>query len=269
LKGREVDVQMIPIEGGKTTLVFMRYYAHMESLGMAMQAILKVVPDSEWPVAAASANYHLREHKKEAERRAGYQPAAEPAPLKHDALEIKSLAWLDRYQAGLIRETYEGKDIAGMAYTFIDATPEAVYNVISDLEHYNDHFKNQETKVEKREANQVWVRQKITSQSVLVFTFAYEMHALYTLDPPYHVSYRCIDGTYEGSMGDYQILPIEGGKRSILFAAIGINFERDEGLTAKIIRSGDYPFNTVMNLLAARSYLNNFKPAAEKAGAKP
>jgi uncharacterized protein YndB with AHSA1/START domain len=264
LKGREVDVQLIPIEGGRAALVFMRYFAHMESLGLTIQTVLKVLPDSEWPVAAASANYHLREHKKEAERRAGYKPPAQPAALRYEALDVEALAWLDRYKAGLIRETYEGKDINGLAFAFIEAPPERVYALISDLEHYNDHFKNQVTEVEKREGNQVWVQQKITSQSVLIFTFAYEMHALYTLDPPYHVSYRCMDGTYEGSTGDYQILPLEGGNRSILFAAIGINFERDQGLTARLIRSGDYPFNTVMNLLAARSYLNTFKPAAEK-----
>jgi hypothetical protein len=264
LKGREVDIQFLPLDDGRCTIVCMRYYSNMGSLGLSIQAVLKVLPDSEWPVAAASANYHLREHKLEAERRVGYTPPPEPGALKYEALDPASLYRLSRFNAGLIRETAAGKDLNGLAYAFIDAPPATVYELIADLEHYNERYKNQETEVKRREGNQVWAHQKIVSQSVLLFTFAYDMNVVYTLDPPAHLSYRCNEGTYEGSMGDYRIIPLEGGRRSLLLATVGNNFDKDTALTARLIRSGDYPFSTVMNLIAARTYLNNFKTAAEK-----
>ncbi len=264
LEGRVVTITLIPADGGKTTLAFMRYYASMRSLGLAMRAVLAVVPAAEWPVAAASANYHLTTHGMEAERIEGYRRPEKPGDLKHDKLDMETLARLARFNAGLIRETPEGKTVDGLAYAFIDAPPGVVYGILEDLEHYDENLQNQKTAVEKREGNKVWVTQKITSQSVLVFTFSYEMHALYQLDPPYHVSYRAIDGTYEGSTGDFRIVPLDGGERCALFCQIGINFERDSALTTRIIRSGDYPFSTVMDLIAARTYLNSIKPLAEK-----
>jgi uncharacterized protein YndB with AHSA1/START domain len=268
LKGRELDLILKPIDRGKNTLFFMRYNAQMKSLGLATQAILAVVPMAEWPVTAASANYHLRAQKNEAERLAGYSPPRKPKPLDYHALDVNTLRALARYNAGLIRETPEGKTINGLSYSFINAPPQTVWEVLADLEHYNDVFTNQHTTVERREGNKVWVNQVTRSQSVLVFTFDYEMHGIYTLEPTSHMSFLAVDGAYEGSTGDYYILSVEGGTSCVLFCAIGLNFEKDTALTTRIIRSGDYPFNTVMDLLAARSFLNSIKPEAESRAAK-
>jgi carbon monoxide dehydrogenase subunit G len=264
LKGRELDIILVPADEGRTTLYFMRYHAHMKSLGLSMQAVLALVPMAEWPVTAASANYHMSSHRKEAEKLAGYKPPAKPAPLDYEALDVDTLAALSRVNAGLIRETPEGKTISGLAFAFINAPPGPVWDLVQDLEHYNDFFRDQDTRVEKRQGNKVWVAQETTSQSVLVFTFGYQMRSLYTLDPPRHLSYRAYEGAYEGSFGDLYILPINGGKQCVLFCETGLNFDKDTALTARIIRSGDFPFNTVMDLLAVRAVLNNLKPEAER-----
>ncbi|HUT56086.1 MAG TPA: hypothetical protein VM658_22030 [bacterium] len=267
LKGRELDIILVPVDDGRNTLYFMRYHAHMKSLGLSMQAVLALVPMAEWPVTAASANYHMSSHKKEAERLAGYTPPAKPAPLAYESLDVDTLRALGRVNAGLIRETPEGKTISGLAFAFINAPPDLVWDLVQDLEHYNDFFHDQDTTVEKRQGNKVWVSQDTKSQSVLVFTFGYQMRSLYTLDPPRHLSYRAYEGSYEGSFSEVYILPINGGKQCVLFCEIGLNFDRDTALTARIIRSGDFPFNTVMDLLAVRAVLNNLKPEAEKRAA--
>jgi uncharacterized protein YndB with AHSA1/START domain len=209
----------------------------------------------------------MSSHRKEAERLAGYTPPLKPAPLAYEKLDVDTLAALGRVNAGLIRETPEVKTISGLTYAFINAPPDLVWDVVQDLEHYNDFFHDQDTRVEKRRGNRVWVSQETKSQSVLVFTFGYQMRSLYTLDPPRHLSYRAYEGAYEGSFADLYILPINDSKQCVLFCETGLNFDKDTALTARIIRSGDFPFNSVMDLLAVRAVLNNIKPEAEKRAA--
>jgi ribosome-associated toxin RatA of RatAB toxin-antitoxin module len=264
LKGRELDFIIIPTEKTNETVVYLRYYAHMKSMGMTMRASLAILPSSEWPVTAASANYHLRVQRNEAEKRAGYKRQERPAKLDYHSLNIDTLAWLGKYNAGLIRETSNGDDISGLTYGFIDASPEVVWDLISDIESYEKYLKNQVTTINKQDGNEILAYVKVSSQKVLLFTFGYEMNALYTLDPPYHLSYKAIKGPYEGSIGDYYILPINDGKKCIFFCEVGINFEADNSLTSKIIASGDYPLSTVMNILGARTYINSIKTAVEK-----
>jgi Polyketide cyclase / dehydrase and lipid transport len=264
LKGRQLSFILIPTKKDDETLVYLRYHAHMKSLGVSMRAVLAIIPTSEYPVTAASANYHLRVERNEAEKRAGYKRPEKPAKLDYHALDIDTLAWLGQYNAGLIRETSDGQNISGLTYGFIDAPPEVVWAMISDIENYDKNFQNQKTSIIKKDGNEILAYQKVSSQTVLVFSFGYEMNALYTLDPPYHLSYKAIKGPYEGSIGDYYILPIDDGKKCIFFCETGINFEADDSLTSKIVASGDYPFSTVINILGARTYINSLKPAVEK-----
>ena len=263
LKGRELDYILVPTKKNDETLVYLRYHAHMKSLGVGMKTILAVLPSGEWPVTAASANYHLRVQRNESEKKTGYERPKRPIKLDYHALDVDTLAWLGQYNAGLIRETSDGQNISGLTYDFIDAAPEVVWGLISDIGNYDKNFKNQRTSILKEEGNQILAYQKVSSQTVLFFTFGYEMNALYTLDPPYHLSYIAVKGAYEDSYSDYYILPIKNGKQCVLFCETGINFEADESMTSKIIASGDYPFSTVINILGAKTYINSIKPAAE------
>jgi uncharacterized protein YndB with AHSA1/START domain len=262
LDKRELDVVLVPVDNGET-LLFMRYYLNMAALGYSMQAVLAVMPMVEPPTAVGAANYHSRAYKNEAERRVGYKAPPEPRPLDFTGLDRPTLKIINDRGGGIIRETPQGKIIDAIAFTFIAAPPDKVYDVLVDFGHYPQIFTGSECKVEKREGNQVTVLERTSSFSVLFFSFGYEIHARYTLDPPYHVSYAAIDGTYQGSHGEFRIVPIADGKQTLLFHRAGINLEKDNGLTAQIAKSGAFPLENMLDMLGAQSALAHIKKEAE------
>ncbi len=264
LKYRELDLLLVPIDDNKNTLYFMRYYAHMKSLGLTMRAALAVLPMVEWPTAVNAANYHSRAYKIEAEKIAGYTPPPKPAPLDYTGLDLDTLHELGNQNAGLLRETPEGKSIDGLAYTFIEAPPNVVWDVLTDFENYDEIFENSHTTVEKREPGKVLVMQEVESMSILIFNIGYDLHAQYTLEPPYHLYYHSIDGTYGGSTGDLRLVPIKDGKHTLLFCASGLNIDNDDSLTMRIAKSGAFPFKTMMDLLAGQATLVAVKTEAEE-----
>lgn len=264
LDKRELDVILVPVNGGAETLLFMRYYLNMAALGYSMQAVLAVLPMVEPPTAVGAANYHSRAYKNEAERRAGYKPLPEPRPLDLSNLDLATLKKIDEHGGGLIRETPQGKILDAVAFTFISAPPARVWDVLTDFDHYEQVFAGSECKVESRDKNQVTVLQKTSSFSVLIFSFGYELHSRYTLDPPYHLSYEAIDGTYQGSHGDFRLIPIENDKQTLLFHRAGINLTKDNGLTAQIAKSGAFPLENMLDMMGAQSALAHLKREAEQ-----
>ncbi len=265
LEKRQLDMIPVPVDGGKNTLFFMRYYLNMAALGYSMQAVLAVLPMVEPPTAAGAANYHSRAYKNEIEKRAGYKPPQEPKALDTSRkLDLATLHKIDELGGGLIRETPDGKTLGALAYGFIDAPPELVYEVITDFDNYETIFEGSECTVEKREGNEVTTLQKTQSFSILIFSFGYELHSRYTLDPPYHLSYIAIDGVYRGSNGDFKLLPIEGGKKTVLFHSVGVNMEHDDSLTARITKSGAFPAENMLNMMGAQAAIAHVKQEAEK-----
>lgn len=274
LEKRELDMVLIPEANNTVTLFFMRYNLNMAALGYSMQAVLEALPMVEPPTAAGAANYHSRAYKNEAERRAGYKPPREPKPLDPAVLPALDLATLKRINdqgGGIIRETPSGKIIDALAFAFIKARPARVYEVLTDFEHYEQIFPGGTCKVESRKGNQVTVLQKTSSYSVLIFSFGYELHARYTLDPPYHLSYLAIDGTYAGSHSDMRLLPIENGKQTLLFLSSGLNLANDSSLTARIIKSGAFPLENMLDMMGSQSVLARVRMEAERreAGGNP
>jgi len=263
LDKRELDVVLVPVNNGAETLLFMRYYLNMAALGYSMQAVLAVMPMVEPPTAVGAANYHSRAYKNEAESRVGDKAPPEPRPLDFTGLDLPTLKIINDHGGGLIRETPQGKIIDAIAFSFIAAPPARVWDVLVDFDHYPEIFSGSECKVESRQGNQVTVLEKTSSFSVLIFSFGYELHARYTLDPPYHLSYTAIDGTYQGSHGDFRIVPIEDGKQTLLFHRAGINLEKDNGLTAQIAKSGAFPLENMMDMMGAQSALAHVKLEAE------
>jgi hypothetical protein len=264
LKGGKIDYYLVPVDKGKNTLIFIRYFPHIKSLGVSIRTVLAVIPTMEWPVSASAANYIVRSIRNKAERLAGYTPPPEPGPLKYHALDVETLRMLDRYSTGLIRETPEGKTINGMNYRFIEAPPSLVWDVLMDFDNYQE-FKQGEFEVIKREESQLLLRQKAATFSILIFSFGgMEMNNLYTWEPPDHLSFRTVDGLYEGSMGDYQIVSVDGGKGTLLFNTIGLNFEKDTSLTTRMMQSGAFPFNTMMCVTMASGNLTEITEEAER-----
>jgi ribosome-associated toxin RatA of RatAB toxin-antitoxin module len=264
LKGRQIDWILAPMDQNQNTLIFLRHYPHIKSMGVTVRAVLAVLPMIEWPVSASAANYILRGYKQKAERLVGYTPPPEPAGLLYQALDIETLRKLDRSSCGLIRETREGKTINGLTYIFIDAPAPVVWEVLTDFENYHRTFKECQLQIEKREGNGVWARLKTSSFSILIFSFGMELHNLYTLEPPDHLSIRTIDGLYQGSASDYQILPLGSGSKTLLFHSVGLNLERDSSLTMRMVKSGAFPATTMMCLTVSRTELSSVKEEAEK-----
>jgi Polyketide cyclase / dehydrase and lipid transport len=264
LEGRQIDYYFFPVDNGENTLVFMRHYSGIKSLGSLIRMVLKTIPMIEWPVTASASSYVLRGFKHKSETISGYTSSAKPQAINYKNLDIDTLLKLESYSPGLIRETQEGKTINGLTYETINATPDTVWKTITDFEHYGD-FKDSDVVIEKREGNEVLVMQKMVSMSILIFNFGgMEMHNRYILDPPYHMSFKTIDGLYEGSTSDYQILPIENGTRSILFNSVGLVTERDKSLTMRMVRSGAFPFNSMFCVTAANANVSAIKAEAER-----
>ncbi len=264
LDNRELDMILLPADDGKSTLFFMRYYLNMAALGVSMQAVLKVLPMVEPPTAVGAANYHSRAYKNEAEKRVGYKPPPQPEELKIDKLDLKTLRRIDEMGGGLIRETPEGKIIDALTYKFIDAPPDIVYQVMTDFDHYEEIFPGSKCTVEERTEDSVLLYQTTSSFSILIFSFGYDLHSRYDLKPPYEMTYRAIDGKYEGSHGRFRILPLEGGKKSLLFHNAGVSLEKDTSLTARIMKSGAFPAENMLNMMGAQAALVRIRLEAEK-----
>jgi carbon monoxide dehydrogenase subunit G len=256
LKGRRLDYLLVPVEGGTQTLFFMRYWPSMASLGWSMQAVLKVMPQVEPPTSVGAANYHSRAYKNEAERRVGYQAPERPAPLDISNLDLATLRLITRWNGGLIRETPAGKILEALTFNFIDAPPERVWEVITDFDHYEQTFVGSKCKVESRQGNEVVVTQVTPSFSILIFTFGYELHARYTLEPPYRLSYVAFEGKYQGTHGDLRLLPLEGGTKTLIVGTAGLNLDNDPGLTSRIAQSGEFPLENMIDMLLTQTTLS-------------
>jgi len=260
---REVEIFLVPIDNNAHTLIFSRCYTQFGSAGLSVRLALKAVPMAEPLLSIAAGNYANRAYKNEAERRVGFKALPEPRPLDVSDLDIATLRLIDQGNGGLIQETPEGKIIGALAYTFIDAPPKRVWEVITDFDHYEDIF-SAPCKVESRKDNQVTVNQKTATSSVIGMKFGYELHARYTLEPPDHLSYVAIDGVNKGSHGDFRIMPLNGGSKSILFSACGINMENDNSIVARIAKSGAFPMEIMIDMTLAQSTLARIRIEAQR-----
>jgi uncharacterized protein YndB with AHSA1/START domain len=262
LKFRELNILMVPVNEGQHTLFFMRYYSHMESLGVSMQMVLKVLPMVEPPIAVGASNYHSRAYKNEAEKQVGYKAPQMPPKIELEKLDHATLKRISEQGGGIIRETPEGKVIDGISYVFIDAPPERVWEVAVDFDHFEEVFPNSKCEVISRTENEVIVNQRTQSISILIFSFGYDMHAKYNLDPPYHLDYIATEGVYAGSHGDLTLVPLEGGKKTLLFGTAGVDLDNDESLTSRIATSGAFPAQNMMNLIGIQLTLRHIEKEA-------
>jgi polyketide cyclase/dehydrase/lipid transport protein len=221
------------------------------------------MPMAEPQLSIAGANYGNRAYKNEAERRAGFKPPREPKSLDITDLDVDTLRLIDQGNGGLIRETPQGQILGTLAYTFIDAPPETVWEVITDFDNYENIF-SADCEVESKDGDQVTVNQKTASFTVLGMDFGYELHSRYTLDKPDHLSYVAIDGDNEGSHGDFKIMPIDGGKKCVLFGVGAINMEKDNGLIARIAKTGAFPLEVMLDMTLVQSTLARLRVEAER-----
>ncbi len=264
LIGRELNILLVPVNNNEHTLLFIRYYATLKTVGTAIRLAVSIIPQVEPPTIVSAANYHARAYRNEAEKRVGYEASRKPPQLKIENLDIETLLLIDSMNGGLIRETPEGKVIDALTYTFINAPHGRVWEVATDFERYEETFPGSECEVELIDGNTVVLLQETHAFSLLIFEFGYELHSQYILEPPYHLTYTTIDGTYEGSHGDLRLMPIENGTKTLAFAIGGVNTEKDAGLVSRIARSGAFPIQNMINMLGAQSTLAHIKLEAER-----
>lgn len=264
LIGRELDILLIPVDDNANTLFFMRYYASLRTVGTAIRIAVSFIPQVEPPTIVSAANYHTRAYRIEAEKRAGYKAPERPEPLEIENLDIKTLRLIDSMNGGLIRENPEGKVIDALTYTFIDAPPDRVWEVATDFERYEETFPGSECEVESRKGNEVIILQKTQAFSILIFEFGYELHSKYILEPPDHLTYTTIDGTYQGSHGEFRLMPIENGTKTLAFGIGGVNIDNDTSIASRIAKSGAFPIENMINMLGAQSTLAHIKIEAER-----
>ncbi len=258
LKGRRLELLLVPADEGRT-MVFLRYFGSMRSMGTIIQMVLALVPDFETPVYSSAANYHLRCYRNEAERRAGYKPPRKPAELDFRKLDPDTMAIISRYQGGIIRETREGVTIDAGAFADMAAAPDEVYEVMTDFEHYDEFFPDSKTVVEKRDGNRALISQEINQLNVYIFKFVFDLHSWYELDPGRGMSYESIDGKYAGTRGSFTIMPNKNGKRTLVYGSLAAMIAKDDSLTMRIVRSGDFPFETMANFFFMRDTLNKME----------
>ena len=119
----------------------------------------------------------------------GYIPPETPPDIELSKLDHATLKRLAEQGGGIIRETPEGKVIDGISYVFIDAPPQRVWEVAVDFDHFEEIFPNSKCQVLSRKENEIIVNQRTQSISILIFSFGYDLHAKYSLTPPYHYDY--------------------------------------------------------------------------------
>jgi uncharacterized protein YndB with AHSA1/START domain len=260
---RVVEILLTPVENNAHTLILSRCYTNFSSAGVAVRLALEALPAAGPQNAIAAANYSNRAYKNEAERRAGITAPQKLKPMAIKNLDIPTLRMLDQNNGGLIRETPQGKIIGVLAYTFIDAPPRTVWEVMTDFDNYSEIF-SAECRVESRNGNRVTVNQSTPSFMVLGMKVGYQLHTRYTLEPPDHLSYVAIDGANKGSHGDFRIMPLDGGEKSILFGAGGMNMEKDDRLFARIAKSGAFPLENMINMTIVQSNLARIRLEAQR-----
>ena len=168
--GREIEILLVPADDRRATLLFMRCYPQLASIGVTMRLALEALPMAEPATGVGACNYQARAYRNEAERRVGYKPSPQPGPLTFSGLDLATLRLIDEGNGGLIRETPPGKIIDALTYSFINAPPGRVWKVITDFDHYQNIF-SAPCQVESRLANQVTVRQETASFSVMGLRF--------------------------------------------------------------------------------------------------
>jgi len=263
LKGREVELLLVPV-GKDRTLAVLRYFGAMRSMGSAIKLVLSLAPDLEAPVYASAADYHLRSYRLEAEKRAGYTSPDALPPLAYDKLDPQTVELLCANFAGLLRENREGKVLAATAFAAVAAPVEKTWAVMTDFEHYDKFFIDSTTVVESRSADEVVLKQSVKEFNLYIFAYSFDLHARYKLEPPRRMSYVTIDGVYKDTSGDFVLVPFADNAKTFIFATIAVMMDRDTSLTMKIVRSGSFPFDSMVNLFFARSVLNTFKAESEK-----
>jgi carbon monoxide dehydrogenase subunit G len=265
LSGRQLELKLIEVDENRT-MVFLRYFGALRSMGVLVRLVLELVPDFETPVYSSAANYHLRCYKVEAERRSGYKFPDAPSVINFKGLDAKTIEKMCEWQGGLVRERPDGETINAMAFGAMNAPREDVWNVITDFENYDHIFPDSISVVEKRDGNKVVLQQKINQLSVYIFKFVFELRAHYTLEPYDKISYITLDGTYKDTFGQFNLVPYEEGQKTLVFMTLKAAIENDESLTMRIVRSGDFPFDTMANFFFARDTINKFGVEIDERG---
>ena len=258
LKGRQLDLLLVPMDDDRT-MAFLRYFGSLRSMGAFIKLVLAFVPDFETPVYSSAANYHLGSIRDEAEKRAGYERPQIPPELDLSKLDPATMAIISKYQGGIIRETSEGVTISAGAFADMPCPQRFVYSVMTDFEHYDEFFPDSETVVIEREGNHAVIHQEINQLNVYIFKFVFDLHSVYELDPVNGMAYQSVKGKYAGTKGSFDLVPHHGGHRTLVYGELAARLEDDDSLSMRIVRSGDFPFETMANFFFMRDVLNKME----------
>ncbi len=263
LKTREIEILLVPIEEGTETLLFMRYFTPLRSLGTEMKLALAVLPYFEPSAMVGAAMMHAGAYRDEAEKRVGYKAPEKPAPLAIDKLDIPTMRLIDEMNGGLVIKTPEGKVIESMSYAFVDAPIEQVWEVATDFENYDDIFKGCTNDIISQDGNTLVIHQKMALFSIMFYDFGFEFDSYYIMYPRDRLFYNAFEGTYSGSHGEFRLMPVDGGKRTLLFSSAGTSFEDQDNFVSRIVRSSTFPIESLANITIAQAMQDFVRIEAE------
>lgn len=146
---------------------------------------------------------------------------------------------LSEGQLLMVKEDAQGKLELITAGILINKSPQEVFDVIKDYEHYNEFmpsvvkteviYRSSDGKVEH-------VKHHIKFKfSILSYTVVYTLKT--QLEPPYELKWDLLEGDIASTYGSWQLIPLEGGKRTAAFYSVYSDIRSINWIVRKFIEA--------------------------------
>ncbi len=171
--------------------------------------------------------------------------------------DIKSiLPLLNKGELGFI-ENSGARPKQVSLFTLIDATPDEVWNVLTDYEHYTEIFPSiLECKIAKQEGDTAFVDYKLDA---VLYSIKYRLRHNHT--PKKSIDISVVSGDLKSGEYRYDIYPFEN--RTVLIYSIKASATDTSFLLRKIVRKQP-TMDEAINISTAIITLNNIKDALKK-----
>ncbi len=211
--------ELIPVDEGKRTIAFYTLYSKINQ-GMAKR-ILETEPNLEMMASMSTSTLVVRAMKDRAEllhRRSGGQPPPErPAQdrgvldiLRENPGSLKSLG-----SGGRLLVIEESDPVMANVAVVFEHPPEKVWGWLIDVEGQTGNDPHLKVDLIERSESGIKARFEWEVNLVLTFTGDYILH--YELEKPRRITWRSVpgSGSIEGMHGSWDLLPLEGGKKTL------------------------------------------------------
>lgn len=146
---------------------------------------------------------------------------------------------LSEGQLLMVKEDAQGKLELITAGILINKSPQEVFDVIKDYEHYNEFmpsvvkteviYRSVDGKVEH-------VKHHIKFKfSILSYTVVYTLKT--QLEPPYELKWDLLEGDISSTYGSWELIPLDGGKRTAAFYSVYSDIRSINWIVRKFIEA--------------------------------